>query len=210
MPTRQRWILLLLFAFAAVLIGACSQGSVPSKPAGVPVSVFLTGYDGRAPLIVGRSVAFGAQESLSDLHVRTCPSAAWQSSNAAVAKVGSDGVATALSAGSATISATCDGLTAHLLLNVFEASTLRGTVTDDGAGAPVAGAYVALAYTSRGPFPSVVTDGDGHYRIADIARGLEFEMSASKTGFDAVSTFAKVLQPEAIQDLKMRKAAGTR
>ncbi len=56
--------------------------------------------------------------------------------------------------------------------------TLQGRVVDAKTGAPLAGAHVFLAFSTRG----TTTDGDGHYRLETLPPGTH-EIAASMLGY---------------------------
>ena len=150
----------------AMLIG-CSDGgpSQPGEPTGPAVaSIVVTGPSG--PHLIGASFAMTAQVRDETGATITGKSLAWSSASPSIATVSSEGVVTALAAGSASISASVDGKSGSAMVTVTRPPVFAVTIT------PLAGAVVAGQST---PLAVVVTDKNGNVLIG---RTVNFSSSA--------------------------------
>ena len=109
---------LLITAVAAFLAG-CSDTTAP--PASTVVSVTVTPSSGTLDA-VGASVQFTAQAKDGSGTPVSGRSVTWASSNTAIATLSTTGLATAVSPGTAAITATVDGVAGSAVLTVSEAS----------------------------------------------------------------------------------------
>jgi hypothetical protein len=134
---------------------------------------------GTVELPAGARVAYSAFATLQDGSVQIC-AAGWVSSNPPVATVDSTGVVSGVSAGEATLSATCSGVTGSTTVTVLAGAALTGTVTEIN-GTPVASANVVVLGS---PTQSGTTDDNGEYRVTGLARGRTFDASVSRRGYE--------------------------
>ncbi len=97
----------------------------------------------------------------------------WASSAAARARVSSAGVVTGVAPGSATITATADGVRGSTTVTVVDAvGSISGSVADATNGELITGAAVELADTLGTRITSVQTDDSGLFQIADVRAGV--------------------------------------
>jgi hypothetical protein len=141
------------------------------------------------PPTAGTSSQFTALAVLADGSTATVTStAAWNSSNIAVATVTSGGMVTALASGSTDITAIYGGATGLLTITVPAAPTftLSGTVTDSGTGRGLASATVQVSGTAS---RTTTTDATGRYSIAGLPGGT---VSISVSAFGYISSTRSV------------------
>jgi hypothetical protein len=158
---------------AAGIIAACGSSPTSSTPA-APVSVASVSVAGTAPA-VGATAQFTATATLSNGTTQSVTSqAGWQSSNTAVATVSNAGLVTAVSGGSADITATYQNVTGRLSTTIGKPATqtfaLSGTVTDGTSGGVLPNIDVQ-ATDSTGKTQSTRTGSTGTYTIAGVAAG---------------------------------------
>lgn len=153
-----------------VVVAACSGGSTtPPPPPATVASVVVA--PGTLNLVVGQNGTLAATALSASGTTISGKTASWSSSTPAVATVSNEGVVTAVTAGSSTVTATIDGKTgsasvtvvpppvasvtvspATLNLDVGAYATLTATVRD-ASGAPIPGKSVSWVSSS----PAVVT-----------------------------------------------------
>lgn len=177
-PRVKGWIVLL------TALAGCNGGSDPNVPASItvtPPSVTFTALGQTQPL----------SASVSDQNGNPLPDAgvSWSSNNAAVATVGSNGMLTAVGAGTALIQASAGGATAEVPVTVTQTPTQLQKVAGDAqtgpAGQPlptpltvelrdalgntIPGALVSFTVIQGGgnvASPSATTDGNGRASTA--------------------------------------------
>ena len=124
----KKSLLFLLFLSSLWLLAACGAASTPPPPhvsslAVVPQFIFLT---------VGGIEQLTASATLSDGSMATPPSTCWSSSDMKIVSVSTQGIASALATGTATITCTDAGVTASTTLTVqpaFSSSAFQsGTI----------------------------------------------------------------------------------
>jgi hypothetical protein len=122
-------------------------------------------------MTAGQTTQLTATATLSNNTMQNVTSSStWSSSNGAVASV-SGGLVTAHSVGSASVTATNQGVTGSTVITVQvpsqQAFTLLGVVTEVGATRAVVGARVEIR---DGPSAgrATITDGNGFYSIAPV------------------------------------------
>ena len=168
---------LALVAAAALTAGGCGSGSsataatAPSAPSGaaVPPTVTAVAVSGTAPA-VGSTSQLTATATLSDGSAPVVTSlATWQSSNPAVLTVSTAGIATAVAAGDADVTATYAGVSGKARLTVSPRRySLTGTITDDGTGRAIVAARVEVL-TGVNAGSAVSTDASGGYAFDALA-----------------------------------------
>src|SRR5258708_3676304 len=110
----KKSLLFLLFLSSLWLLAACGAASTPPPPhvsslAVVPQFIFLT---------VGGIEQLTASATLSDGSMATPPSTCWSSSDMKIVSVSTQGIASALATGTATITCTDACVTASTTLTV--------------------------------------------------------------------------------------------
>jgi Bacterial Ig-like domain (group 2) len=152
---RVRWS--ARFLIAALMVAACTNS--PAAPSGSSVTVTAVNVTGSNALPVGATVTMTAIATESDGSTKNVTtSASWLSSNPPVAMVSSAGEVTGVAAGTSTISASYQGATGQLAVQVNPStpgapiSTSAPTITGTAAhGQPLA----ATAGTWSGSTPMV-------------------------------------------------------
>lgn len=126
-------------------VGCGASIPSPTEPrSALPAPGALSVSADRATLLVGQSSQLRAFVTTIDGSiVDVSASADWKSSDAAVCRIGSTGIADALSAGRATITATWRSFSTSTALAV--ADSIRGRVTDYQTGSGVPGVVVQFA-----------------------------------------------------------------
>ena len=104
----------VLIGVAAASISGCSSRKGPSEPSRTIVDLRITGPNA---LLISQSANYNATATYSD-GVSAAESATWTSSATPVAEISSAGQLTALTAGSTNVSATVNGRTATLGVQV--------------------------------------------------------------------------------------------
>ena len=134
------------FAFLASIAACGGDDAGPTESEPTIASVSIT--PDSASILVGESQSFAAT-GLSAADVELEPvSVSWSSDDESVATVDANGVATGVSAGSAQISATLDGVSASVTLRVHEPSPARVEISPDTADLLVhqTESFTAVAY----------------------------------------------------------------
>jgi hypothetical protein len=120
----------VLIAVAGASVGGCRSKDTPSEPSRTIVDLRITGPNA----LISESANYTATATYSD-DTSSSESATWSSSSTAVAEISSGGQLTALTTGSTTVSASFDGLTATLAVQVTN---------------PLVGQWVLTATTNPG------------------------------------------------------------
>ena len=117
--------LCLVVAMAVICCGGCGSKSAPSGPSRTIVDLRITGPNA---LLVSQSANYTTTATYSD-GGSSAESATWTSSSTAVAEISSGGQLTALTTGSTNVSATFDGRTATLGVQVTNPLVGRWVLT---------------------------------------------------------------------------------
>lgn len=203
-PVPRRLVVALLVSLSlSGLLGACG-GHSPTEPggsAGASLRLSVGPAPSTSPLTVGMTSYSGAWLVRADNTSVDCTAtASWRSSDPSVATIAPGGVLHAVGAGVATITATCEGVSASAGVTVYEAAALAGIVRDE-AGSPLQGANVWVQDSKYGR--AATTDGSGRYRIDFIRRGGNYPVSARKDGYETVSQTMTLAAPETVQDFTL-------
>jgi hypothetical protein len=181
-----RWGIALVVSCAiglAVLLSACDKS--PTRPAPVPVPpptgpatvrVEITGPESVAP---GASAEFRAVAHAADGTSRDVSSqAVWHSSNASILSVSTEGLATGLQLGEATVNAVFNSTWGLREVLVLPAGTLRltGRVTEADTPQGLAEARIEAVAGTRSA-ASTVSNSDGRYRLYGAAPDAELRVS---------------------------------
>jgi bacterial leucyl aminopeptidase len=189
MPAPFGWTMLI--AALAVIPQACGSSSGSQNPvAPTPTppssnSVASIAVTGSAPL-VGQTAQFSAVASFSDGTTQSVTSvAAWQSSNPAVATVGSSGIVTGVAPGEVDITATYQSQSGRFHSTIATATfSLSGLITDGTSGGVLPGINIRVTSgTNAGALAK--TDGAGMYAIGSLAPGA-MTVSASAVSYETV------------------------
>lgn len=187
-----------LAAIALPLVAlACSESST-TAPSTTPLTppfteqapeVRAVSVSGTAPVLGGSAQAFTATATLSTGGSTLVTSAAtWQSSDAAVVTVTTNGAVAAVSAGTAVVSATYRGVTGSQTITVAPVvqATLFGIVSRAGSSPrPVVGATVTIS-DGQNAGRTTTTDGNGYYSLGQLLVGT-FSLRVTKSGYETVS-----------------------
>jgi hypothetical protein len=128
-----------------------------------------------------------------DANNRVIPDATefqWSTSATAVAAVSASGVATAQAVGDAVISATIDGKSGSLALNVATSlppGSIKGIVKNGATDAPIAGATLTSGSNTA------TTAGDGSFTLFGLRAGDDINIAAS--GYISVTAFNAPVYP---------------
>lgn len=162
----------LLTVSTLVVVSACS-GS-PTGPSG-PGVMRIAGPSTIAPSSTTKfSAIYFKNGGESDVTASTT----WSVSNSDAVRINSDGVATGLSAGEATITAKFQGLTDVRPVLILEANTFRflGRITDAGAG--IGGATIEVV-RGRGTGLRTVSKGfAGDFVLYGVAGSIQLQVTA--------------------------------
>ncbi|MEZ4281388.1 MAG: Ig-like domain-containing protein [Myxococcota bacterium] len=144
-----RWIMMGLAALTLV-VGACRQGGADDEPDATPAATLSSiSVQPESPSIAfGLSQSFTAMGSYSDGSTRDLTaSVTWTSSDAQRATIADGGIASSVGEGTATISASQEGVTGTTELTVTPAAVVSVAVTPETATLPV-GATQQLTATA--------------------------------------------------------------
>jgi uncharacterized protein YjdB len=122
--TRARRFRQVMAAVACIAGLSCSDVTPPTPPTGTP-QVKTVAVAAASPTLasLGDTLRFTATARDSSGNVLADRPVAWSSSNAAVASIGGDGVATAVANGTTTVTAVVDGVVGRLDLTVSQVAT---------------------------------------------------------------------------------------
>ena len=171
-------VLLGLFVFTAC--GGGGEASPVTQPPPPPVTVASITLDKTtASLFAGETVQLAATPKDASGAALSGRTIAWTSSSNAAATVNASGLVTAVAAGTATITATCEGVSANATITVKEGTVVGangGHVTADGgavkidipAGAASSGTVITVEKTTTQPADApqgVVLVGGTYYKL---------------------------------------------
>lgn len=165
-------VVITIGALAAVA-GACEWLKLPWEPGGNEASVEVS--PSFAAVGIGDIVALTAIVRDSAGDVLTNPVMTWSSSDAAIAEVSTSGVVTAMSAGSATVTATRDGHSGQAQIDVVTEQTPVASVEVSPSSATV---YVDGTLQLE----AIVRDADGN-----VLSGRSVTWSSSNTATASVN-----------------------
>ena len=180
--------MLTLLALAACGGGGAYGGGGGSSSNGIVTNIVIS--PGTVTVHAGGMQQFTATMKDSNGSTVTGASLTWTSSNASVAKVSNAGLATAVAAGSATITASISynssggiyGGTGMPItytsnaakLNVTTSSSVMGTAA---VGHPLSGALITLK-DSRGQTQTAMSDAEGHFLLSSAGMRAPFLIKA--------------------------------
>lgn len=155
-----------VFKLVAILLGGCTSlfalagcgggGSASSTVSSITVTPATGGID------TGTTQQFTATAVDANGKTMTGVTFTWSSSNTAAATISSAGLASAVAAGTANITASGQGVTSTAVaLTVSQATAVTGTAAQ---GSPIAGATVTLK-DSQGTTRTATSGGDGTFSI---------------------------------------------
>jgi hypothetical protein len=192
-----RWIIVVMLLFAISLAYHCTGGggggSSPSTSSLVSISV--TPANPSVP--VGVTKQFTASGTYSDgtSHDITTQ-VTWSSSNTSVATVNSSGLATAVGAGTATITATSGSISGNTTLTVTPAGTISlawdpPTTNADGSPLTDLAGYKIYYGTAFGTYDHSIDVGNvTTYTLTGLAQGqtyyiavIAYDTSNNQSGF---------------------------
>ena len=133
---RVMWALGICYIMALIISGGCGGKESPIKPVTVtpPSVVGITVSPSTATLEVGGSQRFTATARTGDGSVVNGVVFEWTSSNTSVLTINTDGVATAVAAGSTTIKAVANGVSSLLVtITVTQSPVVRVSVNPSSA-----------------------------------------------------------------------------
>jgi hypothetical protein len=153
-----------------------------TPPASATITAVIIGNVPTQPLDLGDHATLRADATLSTGQSRDCTrDAAWTTSDAKVMTV-DRGTVTVVGAGSARVTATCDGKSgsAAIPIQVHTQRAVQGVVTDGASNTPVAGAFVRLITDGReGLEVTTATNGTFSFDIASTATTLAVDVRAA-------------------------------
>jgi hypothetical protein len=165
--------------------GSTNTSPTPSAPlAPSTPTVTSIAVSGTSPT-VGSTSQLTATATLTNGSTQAITAlATWRSSNLSVVTVSPSGLATAVAAGDADITATYSGLEGSVHLHVaLQTYGLVGNITEDGTGRPIMDARVEVLNGVNGG-KAVLTDSAGAYRFEGLLAD-SFRMRASANNYES-------------------------
>ena len=195
----------------ALATAACrdktADSTSPSQPSSPPTIAALS-IEGTAPA-VGERAQFSATAILPNGTPRSVTAAAtWQSSDIAIATVGSSGMVTAVGPGTVEISATYEGVRGVRTISVAARArvTVSGLVSDAAGGGILPNVTVAIL-DGVNQARAISTDANGAYSLSNLLAGT-FTISASAGGYTTVSRQTTASADTRV-DLQLTRAAAS-
>ena len=183
-----------LFVGVLFVVSSCGDKPpvTPTSPSGgtapvsTPPTVMAVSVNGGGPQAT-RTAQMTAIANLSNgTSQNVTSSASWQSSNVAVATVGSGGLVTGVGVGLVDISAIYQNIRGTITLTVSPAPTytLSGVVTDGTSGGILPNIRVGIG-SGPNAGKSTRTDGQGRFSLGGVIGGA-MTLSASNAGYQTV------------------------